>query len=115
MKHIEKQKTNIETLLQLVRENPELQIVPMVDYEVVGSDDFSSWMGDWGKSEIDEVLYGDERIYFRSQDEDGLIENLVWNNEFIDGLSEVQAIKKAENEVNNYAWEKVIVVRIVLP
>ncbi|KYD11431.1 hypothetical protein B4102_2159 [Heyndrickxia sporothermodurans] len=115
MKHIEKQQSNIEGLLKLVKDNPELEIVPMVDNDVCGGDDFGYWMGSWGKASIDEVYHLDERIYFRSKDEDELVEKLVWNEEFISGLSEDEAISKAENVVNHYEWEKVIAVYINVP
>lgn len=114
MAKVEKQKEKISELLELIKENPDLRIVPMVDTEVVASDDYGWWIAEWGKASVEEIYCDDERIYIRSNDEDTLIENLVWNDEFINGLSEEEAIKKAENEVKNYEWEKVVAVKIVI-
>lgn len=112
MSKIEKQKENITHLLKLIEENPELKIVPMVDYEIVASDDFNSWLGGWGKAEIDEVYSDDERIYFRSEDEEDLVERLA---DCIDEDVDDEAWKELENQVKSYEWKKVIVVRIELP
>lgn len=112
MNKIEKQKANVDKLLELIKKNPTLRIMPMVETDVVASDDFSWWMADWGKASIEEVYIADERVYIRSKDEDTLMEELIWVDEFIEGLSEEEAIKKAENVVNNYKWEKVISIEI---
>ena len=114
MVKVEKQKANVKELLGLIEQNPDLRIMPMVETEVCASDDFGWWMASWGSISIEEVYVDDERVYIRSLDEDDLIERLVWIDEFIDGLSEDEAIKKAENEVNNYKWERVIAVRITI-
>ena len=71
MAEIEIQQERISELIKLIQQNPSLKIVPMVDSEL-GGDDFSYYMGAWGKAEIDEVYHEDERIYFRSYDEEEL-------------------------------------------
>lgn len=48
MKKKQTQQERVSNLLQLIKENPELKIVPMVDNEVCCGDDFSYWMGRWG-------------------------------------------------------------------
>lgn len=63
MKYIDRQKNNIELLLNLIKENPELEIVPMVDGEVCQGDEYSYWMGKWGSAIIDQVYHSDDRIY----------------------------------------------------
>ena len=112
----EKQQSNIKELLVLIKENPNLEIVPMVDDEVFGGDGFTSWMGSWGRGEIDEVYHQDERIYFRSADEDEIEEeifnqmemgNPAWSDTCVEELT-----KQKEKEIE---WEKVIVVRIDAP
>lgn len=42
-------------LFRLMRENPELPVVPMVDWEITG-DDNGYWLGAWGSARIDEYL-----------------------------------------------------------
>lgn len=44
-----------EELLKLIKENPDLPIVPMVDSEVV-QDDFGYWLGAWGASRSHRIL-----------------------------------------------------------
>jgi hypothetical protein len=116
MKKIDYQQENLKELLTLIHENPSLNIVPMVDTEICASDDFSTWMGGWGKGSVDEIYQGDERIYFKSFDLESLIESLseqmellnpAWSDEYVEEM--------ATKEVEAYKWEKVILVHIVLP
>ncbi len=48
-------------------ENPDLPIIPLVDYEVVG-DDYGYWMGSFGRSEVGEYALFSDR-YFTDRDE----------------------------------------------
>lgn len=114
MTKIEQQKEKLKVLLELIEQNPELRILPMVDSNVVSDDSYSWWIGEWGNARIEEVYGDDERAYIRSDDEEDLVEQLTWNEEFIAGLSEPEAIKKAESTVANYKWEKVIAVAITI-
>lgn len=114
MAKIEQQKEKLKVLFELIELNPELRILPMVDSDVVAGDGYSWWTGDWGSASIEEVYGDDERIYIRSDDEEELVEQLTWNEEFIKGLSETEAIKKAEETVANYNWEKVIAVAVTI-
>lgn len=123
MNKIEKQQSNIETLFGLIKENPELDIVPMVDNDVCQGDDFAYWMGEWGSAKVDEVYYSDERIYFRSSDEEELIDkqcDYIFDNEypsseFLNDEESKGVGEKAKEYVNDLPWEKVIVVNINLP
>lgn len=113
----EKQQENVKELLKLIQENPDLPIVPMVDTEVCSSDDYGYWMGGWKEARIDEYWSDDERIYFRSQDEEDLIEKLIDNdcNYTCTGMSDEEIEKKAEETVKNYDWVKCITVYIDTP
>lgn len=62
--------TNIETLLTLIKENPDLPIVPLVDSEVVADDCYSWWLGAWGRAEIKEYYLGQEHIHFKGKDDE---------------------------------------------
>lgn len=118
---IEIQKENIQSLLNLIKKYPELRIVPMVDSEIVADDGYSSWLGSFGKAEIDHIWNSGERIYFKSDDKEKLVENEIENIE-----SEAQILherhpfwrpieERAVERVESYGWEKVIVVWIGLP
>ncbi|MED3792405.1 hypothetical protein P4571_08110 [Niallia alba] len=116
------QQNNITELLKLIDQNPELPIVPMVDGQLCG-DDWSYYMGKWGQAEIDEVYHEDERVYFKSSDEEELIGErgeFIFDNEYPSRKSltdEEEKIveKKAEEYVESLPWKKVIVVSIELP
>ncbi|WP_195475663.1 hypothetical protein [Enterococcus mundtii] len=118
---LEIQNGNVQSLLGLIKENPELRIVPMVDSEIVADDGYSSWMGSFGKSEIDHVWNNGERIFFKSLDDEELIEKEI---EAIDDETQVfhethplwkPIEERAVERVEGYRWEKVIVVWIGMP
>lgn len=105
---------NIKNLVKLITENPNLKVLPMVDSDLLG-EDYSRYCASFGKAKIDEVYYQDERIYFRSEDEEELFEeieeNIALDNE---DLSEDEIRDMATNEVEEY-WQEVIIVEIDLP
>lgn len=112
MKAIEKQQNNVNELLKLIKENPELEIVPMVDSEI-GGDDYSYYMAGWGTAEIDEYHCSDERIYFKEQDFEELVDKFIDNNyEEYNDLTDEELEKLAEEKINNLEWVKAIVVHI---
>lgn len=57
---IRKQKA--DTFLKLVKKNPTLPIIPMVDWEIVG-DEWGRWMGAFGYAEVGEYALYDDRYY----------------------------------------------------
>ncbi len=104
-KELEAQQVVIKNLLNLAQENPELRILPMVDTECVPSDDYGSWVARWDTAEIDSVFVKDERIYRKSDDFEGLVDEVMHDFEFSN--------EKARSVVEGYEWEKVILVNIV--
>lgn len=110
---IDIQKENVQSLLNLIKENPELKIVPMVDTEIVADDGYSSWLGSFGKAEIDQIWNSGERIFFKSQDEEELVQNIL--DEIPLEIDDATAERTANDIVEKYEWEKVIVVWIGLP
>jgi hypothetical protein len=97
-------------LLELVKENPDLPIVPMVFYEVVAGDDFSYWLGKIVKVEIREFAidywYGDGAVKYKDDydAEESLIEAIAEVK--YDGTEE--DYEKASEEVKNI-WTKAII------
>lgn len=113
MSNLEKQQNNVNELLKLIKENPELEIVPMVDSECVQGDDFSYWMAGWGTANIDEYHCSDERIYFKEDDFEELVDDFIDNNyELYGNLGDDKLIELAEKEVSNLEWVKAIVVHV---
>lgn len=113
MNKIEKQQKSINELLELIKENSELEILPMVDTECVPCDDFAYWMAKWGSAEINEYHCSDERIYFKNDDFEELVEEFIDNNyEYYENIGDDELRELAEREVNNLEWTKAIVVHI---
>lgn len=114
MTKVDKQKSNVEVLLELIKNNPELEVVPMVDTDVVGSDEFSWWTAEWGSASIEEIYNDDDRVHVRSSDEDRLIDNAFSVLELNPTISDEEAELQAIEQVRNYEWEKVIAVKITV-
>ena len=69
--------TKTEQFLELVKENPDLPIVPMVDQEVVADDSYSWWLGKFQRSEVTEYYLGHDRIHFKNDDEEDVLGDLA--------------------------------------
>lgn len=66
----------IKDLLELVKENPDLPVVPMVDSEVV-ADDYGYWMGRWGHCKKTKMYSGRERVHlYNDDDEEDVLSDL---------------------------------------
>lgn len=100
---------NREKLFQLMRENPELPVIPMVDGEIPG-DDCGYWLGAWGAAELDEYLVGSDRVIFKSDDDvfDAL-ERFLHRDEY-DRLPDVES--EGRKIYDALPWKKAIVVYI---
>jgi hypothetical protein len=104
---MDKKQENTNQLLELIKQNPELEILPMVSTECVPSDEFGYWGAAWGRSEVDEYLVIGERIYFKSIDFDEVVDLQFDDSEG----DEEHATIKAEQ----LGWIKAIVVHIETP
>lgn len=104
---------NIKTLLELIKENPGLPILPMVDSEICG-DGCGRWSGTWGIARVDRYVVADigweSRIIFES-DGDVLdaLERYLTDDEFErlpDDETEWQEV------YDGLPWIKAIIVNI---
>ena len=109
-------KTNVmdpklEQLLDLIKENPHLPIVPMVNSEIVADDGYAYWLGSWGTASIEKYYHGEERIYFYNERdmEDVLVETKGWD--WLDTSSEEEDLEAYRSQ----PWIECIVVYIELP
>ena len=68
---------NTEKLLELIRENPDLPVVPMVEAEVVAGDEYGWWLGSWGSAKIKAYYLGREGVHFDDDDEEDVLSDLV--------------------------------------
>ena len=109
---IEEQKEKVSTLLELIKQYPDYEIVPMVATECVFDDSFGYWMGEWGSAKVTKYWCGDERLY-QYDDFEELVEEWIDNNyEDYPEMSEHELEEKAEEYVNSLDWKDAIVVYI---
>ena len=110
--NLSKQKENVSVFLQLIKENPELPIVPMVASECVCDDSCGYWMGAWGSACVTSYCVLDEKMY-DYDDFDELVEMWIDQNyEEYDSLSDEGLEKLAKSKVEGYEWIAAIVVFI---
>lgn len=102
-------------LLQLIKDNPDLPIVPMVDAEVAG-DDNGYYMGSWRSVKVDEYIispisqdYNDNVIFKSYDDVFDTLERCMSAEEF-------EALPETEEECRPFydrlPWIKAIIVFI---
>lgn len=109
---INKQKENIAILLNLIAENPDIEILPMVDRDCVFDDSFGYWMGNWGSAEVTKYWISDERVY-QYDDFRDLVDEWIDNNyEDFPGTSDGELEEIAKKVVSEYEWVDAIVVYI---
>lgn len=103
-----------ERLLELVKGNPELPIVPMVDGEIVAGDEFGTWMGAFGYSRVDHYVIADDGMVCFKSDGDvfDVLERCLSKKEF-DDLPETESESWAAYDA--LPWKEAIIVDIVLP
>lgn len=104
-------------LLQLIADNPDLPIIPMVDGKVCGGGDYSYWMGTFLGCRVDEYMvdewYGDGCIRFKSDHDDDTIIEGIAEHKYGDCTNESNW-RKAEKFLSSL-WTKAIIVYIGLP
>jgi len=99
------------SFIQLIKDNPELPILPMVSYEIAAEDCPTYWGGSWGKSNIEEYLIVGERITYMGNDDPAeLMEEILSIDEF-DQMTDDEILLAYEA----LPWIKAIIVYIELP
>ena len=105
---------NTKKLLELISENPDLPILPMVSGEVCGGDEYAYWVGSFSEVRIDEYLidewYGDGCVRFKSENDDATIIEGIAECKYGDCKNE-ENWRKAEAFFKTL-WKKAIVVYI---
>lgn len=111
---LEKQKERLEELFRLIKENPDLPILPMVDSEIVADDECAYWTGSWGSAYVGEYYITDGRIHFKDSDDWDEIKSVL-SSEYGDTIFETMSDETAIGTYNNLPWIKAIIVYIDLP
>lgn len=85
-----KQSEKLTQLLELMQANPELPVIPCVDGDVVGGDEYYCWLGSWGESAVQEFIIGKERTYYREDDISEMNDVLYerYDTELVDNMTD---------------------------
>ena len=67
----------ITELLRLIKENPDLPILPMVDGEICAGDDYGYWSGSWGTARVDEFLKPNTVVFAETRFVEELRQNVL--------------------------------------
>ena len=103
------EKENQKKLFQLMREHPELPVIPMVDGEIPG-DDSGYWLGAWGHATLEEYLIGSNGVIFKSDDDVfDTLERFLPTDEYV-CLPDVES--ECRKVYDTLPWKKAIVVYI---
>ena len=103
----------LKAFLDLVQQNPDLPVIPLVDTDVVYSDEYNSWIGSITSSEIKEfTMYESSHsngasMVFRDEKK-RIAEDLM--DRYPD-ISEQDAMERADN----MEWNEAIILNIGLP
>lgn len=109
-----KEKQSREELFKLMEENPDLPIVPVVDYRVV-CDDFGHWLGAWGSSYIREYIMGKERVHYREDDDLCEVHMVLYEKLDKELYEAIETDTAAQAAYAELPWIKAIIVIIDLP
>lgn len=107
----EQELQNRNKLFNLMRENPDLPVVPIVDAEICG-DDSRYWCGAWGHAYVDEYLMCKRFDYMAFKSDDDVfdvLEKYLTDEEF-------ERLPESESECRAYydalPWTEAIIVYI---
>lgn len=124
LKELKEQKmdnTNVKEFLELVKANPDLPILPFVDYEVVPGDDYAWWLGSFGISRVGKYVQfsmrGEDRLFTDGEQDD--IEEYI-ADELCDAvdcvnMTDEEIEKLAHERAEALPWVKAIIVYIGMP
>lgn len=101
----------IQQFCELVKQNPGLPVLCMVDSDVVADDSYCRYGATIGHSRIDGYVCVDERIYFYDEDDFAEVLERIYDEDFLSGKSQSELIA-LYNKLN---WTKVIVLSIDEP
>lgn len=110
-----------KAFIELVKNNPDLPIIPIVDSEVVIDDGCNYWLGSFADSYVSEYVvasvHGENRIYLESETDllEEYIADELCDDEDGAELSDKEIEQLARDRVKNLPWKKAIIVYIGMP
>lgn len=120
-KIIKAQTEELTNLFTLIRKNPNLPIVAMVDSEVVAEDSCCRWLGSWGSCYIDKYITHDYYgVIFYEQGRPDIVD--IFEKYFdyaecgvTDEMTDAEAFKIMRAKIDTLPWVEAIIVNIDLP
>jgi len=107
------QKDYLHDLLELMCKYPDREVMPLVESDVVQSDEYCAWIGSWGMPSLDDYYAGEERIYLKSDGIEDLVDEYMdRNDEELEEFDLEAAEKMATEAVMAYEWVPCICVSI---
>lgn len=99
-------------LISLIKENPDLEVVPMVNTDCVQDDCCAYWFSKFGNAKVDEYYCSEERLYLKSYDYEDLIDKYM--DEYDEGhpTNEEEIERWAKEKADNLSWKKAIIIYI---
>lgn len=95
-------------LIELIKENPDLEVIPMVDNEVIGGDEYSNYYGHFGKAYVEEYVYMLDFQNIITKD------NTYEIQEYLENEDEMTD-EEIQEYIKNLEWKKAIFVYIDVP
>lgn len=105
---------NIKHLIQLMDENPDLPVIPMVGQDIV-ADCTGEWVAHFGKAEIKKMcIYGEKVIFREEKNAIKTVEalELEWLTE---GRTREESIERLNGYLDELDWLEAIIVHIETP
>lgn len=107
----------LSDLFVLIKQNPNLPVIPCVDGEIVADDSFNWWFGSWGKASVDTfICVEDYGILYK--DDIGYIFEMFFEDEKC-GITKDTPKDEEEKIMREYVdmlpWQTAILVNIDLP
>lgn len=105
---------HIETLIQLCKDNPELEVITMTFYEVICGDDFNYWKGEIKEVTKDIYIENDEGIFIgKDTIKDYMLDNLEYSKEEkLSQMSYEEKVKYVENDFDMTNFKEAIFIYI---
>ena len=105
---------NIKHLIQLMDENPDLPVIPMVGQDIV-ADCTGEWVAYFGKAEVKKMcIYGEKVIFREEKNAIKTVEALELEG-LTEGRTREESIEKLNGYLDELDWLEAIIVHIETP
>lgn len=106
-----RQKERVESLVAIIRENPDLPVLPLVAYETVSDDGYDRYGGRLGECYVDEFYVIGERIFLKHPGDWDEVEDVLvleYGRDKFEDMDDFEAIR-AYDEL---PWTRAIILDI---